>query len=248
MDRITKVFYINCWHLTDRKQQIEEELKNNFKYDKAERLDATVHKNALYGCTVSHVRIMQRMVQEDWDTVMVIEDDATLQVSREELDGYINAFLDDNRADMLHIGNSCSIKKEYISSDIYTEPINRSKGDANHADENCGCTKGGPCDGIPFYNPRFLRALNTQTSSCYIIKRNVVKPLLSCYFEEPIDTEDLADITKDLPSPKRAIDVSWAAIIDKYIFLIPNVPPYGRLLVQRASYSDISRCFADYKI
>jgi|694.fasta_scaffold16869_8 hypothetical protein len=242
MDRITKVFYINCWHRTDRRQQIEEELKNNFKYDRAERLDATVHKNGLYGCTVSHVRIMQRMVQEDWDTVMVIEDDAMLQVSREELDGYINAFLDDENGDMLHIGNSCSKKEEYITSDPYTKPINRAKGDANHAGENCRCVKGGPCDGIPFYSTRFLRALNTQTSSCYIIKKKVVKPLLSCYFEEH------ADITKDIASPLRVIDVSWYHIINKYNFLVPNVPPYARLLVQRASYSDIQRCVVDNKL
>jgi GR25 family glycosyltransferase involved in LPS biosynthesis len=247
MDRITKVFYINCWHRTDRRQQIEEELKNNFKYDKAERLDATVHARGIVGCTISHVRIMRRMIAEDWDTVMVIEDDATLQVSREELDGYINAFLDDDPADMLHIGNSCCLRKEYITSDTYTEPINRTKGDAHHADENCGCSKGGPCNGIPFYSSRFLRAVSTQTSSCYIIKKKVVKALLSCYFSDT-DAIQALDITKDIPTDIGIIDTSWAAIIDKYIFLVPNVPPYGRLLVQRASYSDISRCFADYKI
>lgn len=248
MDRITKVFYINCWHRTDRKQQIEEELKNNFKYDKAERLDATVSKVGIYGCTISHLRIMQKMVVEDWDTVMVIEDDATLQVSREELDGYINAFLDDDCADMLHIGNSCSMKKEYITSDTYTKPINRGNGDAHHSDENCGCSKGSPCDGIAFYTPRFLRAFNTQTSSCYIIKKKVVIPLLKCYFSKINNTDDLLDITKYDPRTEQSIDVAWHAIIDKYIFLIPNVPPYARLLVQRASYSDISLSFTDYKL
>jgi len=247
MDRITKVFYINCWHRTDRRQQIEEELKNNFKYDRAERLDATVHAFGIIGCTISHVRIMRRMIAEDWDTVMVIEDDATLQVSREELDGYINAFLDDENGDMLHIGNSCSKKEEYITSDPYTKPINRANGDANHAGENCGCSKGSPCNGIPFYSSRFLRAVSTQTSSCYIIKKKVVKALLSCYFSDT-DAIQALDITKDIPTDIGAIDVSWYNIIDKYNFLVPNVPPYARLLVQRASYSDIQRRVVDNKL
>jgi len=247
MDRITKVIYINCWHRTDRREQMEEELKNKFKYERAERLEATVNKNGPHGCTMSHLRIMRRMIAEDWDTVMIIEDDATLQVSREELDGYINAFLDDEPSDMLHIGNGCSMKKPYITSDTYTKPINRTKGDAHHADENCGCSKGSPCDGIPFYSSRFLRAVSTQTSSCYIIKKKVVKALLSCYFSDT-DAIQALDITKDIPTGIGIIDTSWNSITDKCIFLIPNVPPYGRLLVQRASYSDISRRFTDYKI
>jgi hypothetical protein len=254
MNRITKVFYINCLHRTDRKQQIEEELRTKFKYDKAERLDATVHKDGsnkkapLRGCTLSHIRIMREMIEEGWDSVMVIEDDAQLLVSREELDGYINAFLDDEKSDMLHIANSSSKPKSYLTTDNYIRPINRNRGGANHLDENCGCRRGQYCDGIPFYNPRFLRTFNTQSSSCYVLKKKMVKPLLDCYFTNVDDKNADIETLKDLQVKLGTIDYSWHDIIDKYIFLVPNVPPYGRLVVQRPSYSDIEMRFTDYKV
>jgi hypothetical protein len=192
------------------------------------------------------------MIEEGWDSLMVLEDDANLLVSREELDGYINAFLDDENSDMLHIANSCCKKEKYVTTDMYTTPINRGNGDANHADENCGCTKGLCCDGIPFYNPRFLRSFYTQTSSCYILKKKIVKPLLDCYFLN-IDDKDASlhadiDALKNMQLNLGICDVSWNGIMDKYIFLLPNVPPYGRLVIQRPSYSDIQKEFTDYKI
>jgi hypothetical protein len=247
MDRITKVIYINCWHRTDRKEQMEEELKNKFKYDKAERLDATVLKEGPRAATISHVRIMQRMIVEDWDTVMIMEDDASLRVSREELDGYINAFLDDEPADILCIANSCAKKEEYNTSDLYIKAINRTNGDAHHADENCGCKNGGACNGIPFYSPRFLRALNTHNAACYIVKKQVIKPLLKCLVNT-IELDYPLNVSKLIDSGLGIIDSSWNDIIGKHIFLIPNVPPYARLVVQRASYSDVERRFTDHAI
>jgi len=79
MDRLSKVMYINLDHRTDRKKEIEDELKNVFKYNNAERLNATLHEHPILGCTYSHVRIWRRMIEEGWDSVLVIEDKSDLK-------------------------------------------------------------------------------------------------------------------------------------------------------------------------
>ena len=267
MDRLSKVMYINLDHRTDRKKEIEDELKNVFKYNNAERLNATLHEHPILGCTYSHVRIWRRMIEEGWDSVLVIEDDAKLQVPREELDGYINAFLDDEKADMLHLGNSSARYEAYPTKDLHYPPKNRGKGDANHMSpippvpeseggpptgsgnvEVCACTRRRPCNGVPFYTPRFLRAIRTQSSSCYVLKRKMVMSLLRCYFVNPDDMFTMEETDPDIGRKMGWIDISWNDIIEQHNYLIPNVPPYARIVVQRAGYSDISRKFVDYKL
>ena len=263
MDRLSKVIYINLDHRTDRRQDMENDLKNVFKYNKAERLEATLHEHPAYGCTYSHVRIWRRMIQEGWESVLIMEDDAKLQVPREELDGYINAFLDDEKADMLHLGNSSSRYEAYPTNDSYYPPRRRTLGDSNHMSpipppsdapagsgnvEICACTRGRPCNGIPFYSPRFLRAIRTQSSSCYIVKRKMIMPLMNAFFKNPDDMFTLEETDPNIGTKMGWIDQTWNDIIEQHYYLLPNVPPYARIVVQRASYSDVSRKFVDYKL
>lgn len=107
MDRIEKVFYINLKHREDRRMEIEEELKGKFLFNKAERYEAILHEHPILGCTMSHINLWRNMIQNNWNTMMVIEDDALLQTTRQKIDKYINAFLDDPNADILSISNSC---------------------------------------------------------------------------------------------------------------------------------------------
>jgi GR25 family glycosyltransferase involved in LPS biosynthesis len=107
MDKIEKVFYINLRHRADRREQIENELKNKFLFNKAERYEAILHESPILGCTMSHITLWRNMVQNNWNTMMVIEDDALLQTTRQNIDKYINAFLEDPKADILSISNSC---------------------------------------------------------------------------------------------------------------------------------------------
>jgi hypothetical protein len=143
MDKIEKVFYINLRHRTDRRSEIEEELSKKFLFKSAQRYEAILHKHPILGCTMSHVTLWRNMIQNNWSTMMVIEDDAILQTSRENLDRYINAFLEDPSADLLSISNSCG---EYTH---YNEFFNRAH---NSQTSSCYVIKlNAVKDLLPFY-------------------------------------------------------------------------------------------------
>jgi hypothetical protein len=186
MNKIDKVFYIKLVHRTDRRVEIENELKNSFKYDRAIRYEAVLHESPILGCTMSHISIWREMLRNpEWNTIMVIEDDATLLTSREDLDTYIDAFLADENGDMLCIGNSCG---EHVR---YTDLLER--------------------------------GFNSQTSSCYVLKRKFVETLLRSYFKNPDHVFTLTEDEPMLGLHIYWIDVGWLELQKIHYFLLPAV-------------------------
>lgn len=206
MDKIDKVFYINLEKRADRRVEIEEELTTKFLFNKAERFPGIPYEPGLAGCTMSHICLFRKMILNDWETMMVFEDDAQLLTSREEIDKHINVFLEDDTLDILCIGNSCG-------------------------------------DNTP-YNELMNRCFNTQTTSCYVIKKKFVKTLLECYFGNPEESMTYPADSNDLGNHIGGIDTSWAPLQKTHYFMMPKI----RQVLQRPSYSDISHKMADYKL
>ena len=207
MDNIEKVFYINLKHRQDRREQIETELAEKFLYKNAERYEAILHESPILGCTMSHIHLWRNMIQNNWKTMMVIEDDAMLQTTRENIDTYINSFLEDPDAHLLSISNSC--------------------GDHVH------------------YNEFFERGMNSQTSSCYVIKLESVKNLIKYYFNNEDDIFTVREDDPQIDLKIAWIDVAWLEYQKVYNFLIPKEE---KLVIQRESYSDIQRKVTFYNL
>lgn len=72
---ITKVVYINLESRTDRKEQIEKELKLYFPEDKIIRLNAVKDEFGPLGCSQSHVKVIEMCIEKDWENCLVVEDD-----------------------------------------------------------------------------------------------------------------------------------------------------------------------------
>lgn len=206
MDKINKVFYINLDKRTGRRAEIEDELVNKFKYTRAERFAGILYKPGIFGCTMSHICLFRKMIANNWDTMMVFEDDAQLLTDRESIDSHINVFLEDDQLDILCIGNSCG----------ENEP----------------------------YNELMNRCFNTQTTSCYVIKKKFVKTLLECYFDDPSKAFTLPEDSQELGSHISYIDVGWSPLQKTHYFMMPKI----RQVIQRPSYSDIINKMADYKL
>ena len=206
MDKVDKVFYINLDKRKGRRKQIEEELTTKFLYNNAERFPGIPYEPGIYGCTMSHICLLRKMILNGWETMMVFEDDAKLLTSREEIDKHINVFLEDNTLDILCIGNSCG-------------------------------------DNIP-YNELMNRCFNTQTTSCYVIKKKFVKTLLECYFGNPEESMTYPADSNDLGNHIGYIDTSWFPLQKTHYFMMPKI----RQVLQRPSYSDIIHRMADYKL
>ena len=70
---IKNAFYINLESRPDRKKHVEKQLKNIG--ISAERFNAIKLPNGALGCSMSHLKCLEIAKQNDWDSVLIIEDD-----------------------------------------------------------------------------------------------------------------------------------------------------------------------------
>lgn len=79
LNSIEKVIYINLAHRTDRREQIETELRKVFPSDKILRFDAIKHEKGGIGCSMSHIGALKLAIQNNWKNVLIVEDDMEWQ-------------------------------------------------------------------------------------------------------------------------------------------------------------------------
>ena len=79
INNIDKIVYINLDYRIDRNVQMLNEFKRvGITSNKFVRLSATKNdKNGAIGCTLSHIRCLQMAIDNNWDSVLIFEDDFT---------------------------------------------------------------------------------------------------------------------------------------------------------------------------
>jgi len=70
---IKHAFYINLKSRPDRKQHVETQLKNVG--INAERFNAIKMSNGAIGCSMSHLKIIETAKANDWEHILIVEDD-----------------------------------------------------------------------------------------------------------------------------------------------------------------------------
>lgn len=92
---IEKIIYINLDKRTDRREEIENELK---KYGlEAERYSAiyTPH-SGIVGCGYSHLNTLRLAKERGYKNILILEDDFEFVVSKEEFEDSLNKLFDSN--------------------------------------------------------------------------------------------------------------------------------------------------------
>ena len=85
--QLDAILYINLAHREDRRASIEKTIDAIRHLTKhVERIDAVKHANGGKGCAQSHLKAFERIQDSDWDTVLILEDDAVLDMSVFELE------------------------------------------------------------------------------------------------------------------------------------------------------------------
>jgi glycosyl transferase family 25 len=74
-DFVDKIVYINLSDRIDRKQNIEEQLSKYISTDKIHRFDAIKHSTGSIGCGLSHIAVLEMAIAENWNNVLIVEDD-----------------------------------------------------------------------------------------------------------------------------------------------------------------------------
>jgi len=70
---IQHAFYINLEHRTDRREQIECEL--SVMGINARRFNAISNKNGAIGCTMSHLKLLNNAISNNYSHLLILEDD-----------------------------------------------------------------------------------------------------------------------------------------------------------------------------
>jgi GR25 family glycosyltransferase involved in LPS biosynthesis len=93
---INKVYFINLNHRLDRREHIEQLLKNSDLFDITERISALYNKNLPHaGCVVSHIAALERFIGSKENYCLIIEDDFTTD-NTDILKSSINQLFIDN--------------------------------------------------------------------------------------------------------------------------------------------------------
>lgn len=74
---VDKIVYINLDHREDRRKHIVAELtKVGVPESKIQRFSAIKHQRGAIGCTSSHIAVLKLAIQEGWNSLIIMEDDA----------------------------------------------------------------------------------------------------------------------------------------------------------------------------
>lgn len=80
VNHIDAILYINLKHRTDRNEHILNEIHKICNDDsKIYRIDAIKNDNGALGCGLSHIKALEFVLQNEWKTVLILEDDFTFK-------------------------------------------------------------------------------------------------------------------------------------------------------------------------
>lgn len=104
MDTINQILYINLAHRIDRKDKILKTLKLiDVDENKIQRVEATLFELCGHiGCGQSHVNALDIAIKNNWNTVMILEDDFVFTQTKEYIDEIIKNLPSDYDLVMMH--------------------------------------------------------------------------------------------------------------------------------------------------
>ena len=114
VERIPSVSVINLNDRADRLSSFVDEMKR-FEIENVRRFEAIRDSIGALGCTRSHASLVREMIEEGRPSMMVCEDDVRFRVSREKLDVLVDAFLDDERAEVACLEFNAQKTRRYSS-------------------------------------------------------------------------------------------------------------------------------------
>jgi glycosyl transferase family 25 len=92
-EQISKIIYINLKKRTDRRECIEKELNDfGLDYERFEAIETPIPGFGIVGCGLSHLAVLKLAKERKYENVLILEDDFTFLVSKEELQHQLSEF------------------------------------------------------------------------------------------------------------------------------------------------------------
>ena len=95
-NNIDKIIYINLERRKDRKEHIENELnKYGLNFERYEAIEN--NKSGVgVGCNISHLNVLKLARERNYKNILILEDDFTFIVSKEEFENQLTLFFNEN--------------------------------------------------------------------------------------------------------------------------------------------------------
>ena len=92
---IDKIMYINLDRRTDRREEIEKELDQfELPYERFSAIHSSI--KGIIGCTKSHLEIVKLAKERGYKNILILEDDFTFLVSKEEFENNLSLLFENN--------------------------------------------------------------------------------------------------------------------------------------------------------
>lgn len=131
LNQIDAVIYINLDNRPDRKEDILGELKKmNIPENKIHRMPGEyVQYNGHKGCVKSHINVLNLIQENHWNKVLILEDDATLNVDEETFNKSMNKmlnYINFNKWDVVMLATTYSDKEDLSDGLVKIKSANSS--------------------------------------------------------------------------------------------------------------------------
>ena len=94
---IDAILYINLEHRVDRNIHILNEIHKICNDDsKIHQIDAIKNDNGALGCGLSHIKALEYALTNEWETVLILEDDFTFRCDSNEIEKNIDLLFEHN--------------------------------------------------------------------------------------------------------------------------------------------------------
>jgi len=216
MDKL-KIVYINLAKRVDRKKNILEQFEK-INVSNVERFEAIETSFGGLGCCQSHISIL-----DDFYKSNTVEINGMVYGESNDM----IMVLEDDAEFMVSRESLDKYINEFVSSKAY-----------------------GMCLGfnphiLHKYNDIFHRAIKVATTSCYVVKLEMIPVLLECFRKAEVGLREVnkimertnGEFTKEVSVKYHAcaIDQVWGGIHGEYLWVVPH----KKCVEQYANYSDI---------
>ena len=235
INRLDAIIYINLENRSDRKDLLMKELeKLNTNMGKVHKLSGVyIPKNGHKGCIQSHILALNMIKLNKWKRVLILEDDAELDMNPEAFNDMLNKTLDtlddkNSNWDVIMLGTANKVVDDKFSpiSISIESPVQPESQPSKSSNNNNSTSESSQ-------TLQIQKLTTATTSSAYIVKNTYVDNILNLF--NNCNDNMVPDKLSGQGFEHWALDQKWADLQRKDNWFVLDKDP----IKQRAIWSTI---------
>lgn len=213
INRLDAIIYINLENRNDRKELLMKELeKLNTDMSKVHKVSGVyMPRNGHKGCVQSHILALNMIKLNNWERVLILEDDAELDMDPEVINNLINKSMEEL--------DTHYPEWNVIMLATANKVLDRSNRNKNNRNNNTKSDKKtipleiATADGTTYLPLNLEKLQSATTSSAYIVKKSYVEHILNLF--NTCNTNMSPSKMTEHGFEQWALDQKWAELQNK---------------------------------